>query len=341
MHRDPLDHTATPHRVWMLFREGVLPPKAWPRAQIHTRQRPTVGEWLAYLDRLLLILGAVFLVAGVVFFFAFNWADMPRFAKFALLQGLVVGTASAAFVVRLERWGGRVLLGASAILLGVALAVIGQAYQTGADSYRLFVNWLMLITGWVIVSRWNVLWLMWVVLANVALSMYWWQVIGRYELQLNLILAGFNYGFLVAWELMAWRGPFDWMRRGMWFQSLLMVPVLGYATFNMLDMIFSFSYRYVSLGNFGVLFYALVLAGNLVMYAGGLRRDLSILALTALSVLVVLVSGIARGLYEILDFADILDGYFYTFAMGLITIGLSAALGYGLRTLQQRWGVEA
>lgn len=339
---DPLDLRATPQRVWRLFREGIFPPEAWETAQTHSGQRPTQGEWLGYVDRLLLILGTVFLVAGVLFFFAFNWADLPKFGKFAVVQGAVVGVATLAFVLRLERWGGRVALAAAFMLVGIALAVIGQTYQTGADSYQLFVNWLLLITGWVIISRWNVLWLMWMVLANVALSMYWWQVVGGQEVMLNLLIVALNYSFIIIWEFVAWRSPFEWMRHGRWHLGLFMLLVLGHVTYFMLDLIFGFSYRFVRLDNYTPLAYALVIAGNLIIYMGGIRRDLGMVALTALSVLIVSVMAIARGIYELYGSNfDVLDGYGYTFIMGVITLGFTTLMVYGLRALQRRWEVDA
>ena len=179
MTRDPLKQPATRQRLWYLFDGDVLPTQAWERAQQIAGYAPTSQAWLRFVDRLLLILGTLSVVAGIFFFFAFNWADMPRVARFATVQSTVVIAAGLAFVLRLETWGGRVSLLAASLLVGATLGVVGQAYQTGADSWRLFQVWLMLITGWVLISRWNALYAVWMTLANTTLTLYWTQIIDQ------------------------------------------------------------------------------------------------------------------------------------------------------------------
>ena len=46
--------------------------------------------WRLWAMRALLTLGAAHFLAGVVFFFAYNWDDLGPFARFALLQGALV-----------------------------------------------------------------------------------------------------------------------------------------------------------------------------------------------------------------------------------------------------------
>ena len=47
---------------------------------------PSADQWRGFLERLLLWLGTVFLAAAVIFFIAYNWAGMGRYAKFALAE---------------------------------------------------------------------------------------------------------------------------------------------------------------------------------------------------------------------------------------------------------------
>ncbi|MGH6890845.1 MAG: DUF2157 domain-containing protein, partial [Dongiaceae bacterium] len=63
------------------------------------------------------------------------------------------------------------------VLTGVLLAVIGQVYQTGADVFELFVAWAVLILPWTLVSRSAVQWLLWLVVAEIALALYGEQVL--------------------------------------------------------------------------------------------------------------------------------------------------------------------
>jgi uncharacterized membrane protein len=63
------------------------------------------------------------------------------------------------------------------VLTGVLLAVIGQVYQTGADVFELFVAWAALILPWTVISRHAAHWLLWLVVAEVALVLYGEQVL--------------------------------------------------------------------------------------------------------------------------------------------------------------------
>jgi uncharacterized membrane protein len=51
---------------------------------------PKAGDWRVFLDRLLLWSGAIALAAAAVFFIAYNWQDLGKFAKFGLAELLVV-----------------------------------------------------------------------------------------------------------------------------------------------------------------------------------------------------------------------------------------------------------
>jgi uncharacterized membrane protein len=50
--------------------------------------------------------------------------------------------------------------------------VIGQVYHTNADAYELFVAWTVLILPWTLASRCAAHWLVWLVVAFLALSLY-------------------------------------------------------------------------------------------------------------------------------------------------------------------------
>ena len=65
---------------------GRLPPGHLRRALELGGVLPDRAGWRAFLDRLLLWLGVVMLGAGAVFFLAYNWDDLGRYAKFGLAQ---------------------------------------------------------------------------------------------------------------------------------------------------------------------------------------------------------------------------------------------------------------
>ncbi len=133
--------------------------------------------WTRWALRTMLALGAAHLLAGIVFFFAYNWDNLAQVGKFAILEVGIVVCAAAALFVKLERLAGQVLLIAASILVGVLLAVIGQVYQTGADVYDLFSVWAMLIIPWVVASRSAAHWFVWLVIVFVAFTLYAIQIL--------------------------------------------------------------------------------------------------------------------------------------------------------------------
>lgn len=133
--------------------------------------------WARWGSRALLALGAGQFLAGVVFFFAYNWNDLSDIAKFAVVESGLIVAAVAALIHGIDRPFGQVLLIAAAIMTGVLLAVIGQVYQTGADVFELFAAWAVLILPWVLAGRSAALWLLWVAVAAIALGLYGEQVL--------------------------------------------------------------------------------------------------------------------------------------------------------------------
>ncbi|KAB7705353.1 DUF2157 domain-containing protein [Bacillus aerolatus] len=92
------------------------------------------------------ILGLIFLIAGVVYFFASNWPLLDRPVKISLsIAMIIVSFAISIFYKRsptfayLSNWW----LFISAISFGVGVALIGQTYNSHADSYLLFLIWLV------------------------------------------------------------------------------------------------------------------------------------------------------------------------------------------------------
>jgi uncharacterized membrane protein len=220
---DPLDARATPPRLRALAEAGVLPPAALPRALGAALGSPPPAAWAAFLDAALLALGLLLVLAGVVFFFAFNWDALGRFARFAVLEAAIVATALGAWRLW-PRPAGQALLTASAVLVGPLLAVYGQAYPTGADAWELFAGWAALVLPWVLLARSQPLWVLWLGLGNVALPAYWEQVrggaveAGRWALPLLALVDG------AAWLLVeaASRRGVAWLQ-GRWMPRLLLV----------------------------------------------------------------------------------------------------------------------
>ncbi len=154
-----------------------LSEKACKRALQLACLTPSRTDWLGYIDRFLITIGVLLIVAGVAAFFAWNWADLGYMIKFALIQTGIVGSALLAWRLGIDSLVGRACLFSSAFLVGILLAVFGQVYQTGADPYGLFVAWAALILPFAIIGRQAALWLLLQILLILALIMYWTQVV--------------------------------------------------------------------------------------------------------------------------------------------------------------------
>ena len=159
---------------------------------------PTSQHWFGFLDKLLLANGGGLLVIGVIFFFAFNWQQITRFHKFALIESLVVASL-AGYSYYFNKASSKVFVLAASVFVGVLLAFYGQTYQTGADTWQLFFMWALLITPWVVLAQFASLWLV----NSVALCV--WELAatryeglkGRSEVRLLAITSGFSITWLM------------------------------------------------------------------------------------------------------------------------------------------------
>ena len=143
---------------------------AW-RAQMYAwATEPPTGERLALLLRRgLLVVAALLLGAGLIFWIAANWQEQSRGFKLGLIEAALVAALAAACL--LPRGRTAALLCAT-LVLGGLLAFIGQTYQTGADAWQLFAAWAGLALLWVLVQRSDLLWTLWVAIAALALSLW-------------------------------------------------------------------------------------------------------------------------------------------------------------------------
>jgi uncharacterized membrane protein len=231
--------------------------------------------WTRWALRALLALGAGHLLAGIIFFFAYNWDSLSVIARFAVLQSGIVVSVAGALIVRLDRAGGQVLLIAASILTGTLLAVIGQVYQTGADPYELFTVWGALILPWVIASRSAAHWFVWLLVVCVAFILYGIQVLVPLEV-LSAVELFSALGLVIAIALAVREGAV--LAGAGWLDFRWTRALLAFAT---LAIVFVPATRYVldwgseAIG--GLTFVALILAMG-VVYAR-LLADFAVLAI--------------------------------------------------------------
>jgi uncharacterized membrane protein len=211
---DPLSLPATPPRVRAAAEAAGLSLRALERALEIATATPAGSAWHRFLLRALTFLGAALVLAGVVCFVAYNWDRIGRFGKFALIEAGIVAAALVAWW-RLPHLSGQVALTGAAVLVGPLLAVYGQTYQTGADPYGLFLTWALLIAPWVIAGRFTTLWVAEVVIVDVALSLWWGQVIAPRWAEpwvATWVIVGLVHAVaVVAWEWQIRRAT-PWLR---------------------------------------------------------------------------------------------------------------------------------
>ncbi|QNI04696.1 DUF2157 domain-containing protein [Halomonas sp. SH5A2] len=189
-----------------LIERGTIPPEQVARAVDVAALSPSSRAWAVLIDRLLLWLGGLALAFAVLFFIAYNWAEMGRWPRFALVQVALVLAAGVAVWGSTRRLIFKVAITAASLLVGVLLALVGQVYQTGADPWQLFFAWAVFTLPWVWVARFDVLWVLWLGLLNVALWLYvdtWGGALDGWFIQSDAIfwwLFALNTTALAVWE---------------------------------------------------------------------------------------------------------------------------------------------
>jgi uncharacterized membrane protein len=295
------------------------------------------SRWREHALRILLIVGLALIVAGVIFFFAYNWQALHRLAKLGLVELSFVACLLLAHV----RWrhayvadGLRVSAGA---LVGVLLAVFGQQYQTGADAYELFVAWGALILPLVILARVAALWVLWLAVVNTAGILWWEQVAGPEGLfgydVLCLGLAGLDLLALLGREL-GLRAGLLWLG-GRWLRWLLGAALLATLLVPTTSAIVEGAFDEPAL--------AVALVASVAAIAGGifvyLKRlpDLAALAICVLASTYLVMVLVIKFVFDVLDGLD--EGAFLL--MGLASLGIFAGAAFVLRALHRQMVEDA
>lgn len=315
----------------------------YERALVLSGCKPLAANFLDQTIRMAQINGVLFILAGIALFFAFNWASMSHYMKLGLLQSGVIGAVILAAVVGLRNTFGKFALFSASFLTGVFLAIIGQTYQTGADPYELFLAWAALITPWVIVGRQAALWLLWMCLLNLTLMLYWTEIISPSDDQLSifgplfalmfstantalaLCLSILNAIFLVVWEAFS-TAKREWMQVS-WLRRTLSCLIVFSLTLPTLLLILGTGWRSVDATTVYVIPLYLLSNAVLIWFYQTRRIDIVVLALVALSAILVVNAGLAR----------IIGGSAVTFlTLSLLMVGQMALLSNWLRGVHQK-----
>lgn len=134
------------------------------------------SQWRRFLNLLLPALGVSFVVSGIIFFFAYNWTDLNKFAKLGMIEALLVVSIALVLFTRWNLPTKQIILTGASFLVGALFAVFGQIYQTGANAYDFFLGWTVFVTLWAIASGYPPLWLVWIGLVNITIYLYGGQI---------------------------------------------------------------------------------------------------------------------------------------------------------------------
>ena len=192
-----------------LIEQGRIPAEKINDALAVTKVFPEGREWLRFIDQLLLWLGGMAISFAAMFFIAYNWDDLGRFAKFGMVEVLIIFAILAYWKLDVHTVGAKVTLLMATIFLGVLLALYGQTYQTGADPWQLFFNWALLMLPWAIIGRFPAIWVLWVALINLSIVLYsmtfrssiWFMFDS--DVGTLWLLFAFNTIALATWELLS------------------------------------------------------------------------------------------------------------------------------------------
>ena len=293
--------------------------------------RPDRAAWLAMGRRVCAYAGTLLLASGIIFFFAYNWADLHRFAKIGLALAGVVAMVVAAARRHPFSTGWRAALFGASLCTGALLALIGQIYQPGADIWELFAAWALLMTPLALLARSSASWFMWLVVANTALLCalgrrfdYFYFEIDHFRFeqgdQALCILASFNLLLLLALELWSARLLVHVRRHLHRLTALAMLYPLSAAAIVCLVWERE-EHAPLTAGFFGV-------AAMMFWFYSRIRHDLAMLAIAGFALIIVTTTGLGHWL-------DIGNSALYLFLVALYLIVTTGVLVVWLKRLHR------
>ncbi|WP_163339333.1 DUF2157 domain-containing protein [Desulfopila sp. IMCC35008] len=311
-----------------LIKNNTIHEEQIPEALIVLHVIPNGSAWRKFIDHFLLWLGGLALAFAVLFFIAYNWTELGRFAKFGMVEAALVLAIVTYCYFDKDKVIAKVALLMAAIFLGVLLALFGQTYQTGADPWQLFCNWAILMLPWAVIGRFAAIWIVWLSLVNVSLILFYQTFGGVFgilfssESELIWIVGILNTFVLVVWETLTRMQQWSAER---W--ALRLVAIGGVFPITWLVLIAINNYS--ADGVISWLIWIVWLAGGYVIYRKKIA-DLFMLAIGCLSVMVVIVTFLSKHLLEV----DAFDG-FGALLLTVVIIGLGTGAAVWLKNVHR------
>jgi uncharacterized membrane protein len=292
---------------------------------------PAKERWMLWLERFILGVGIAFFLSGICFFLAYNWTDLHKFAKLGLVQGLLLGLLVAVILRKNMDYIAQLLLVAVVVMVGISFAVFGQIYQTGADAYDLFLVWTLAVIPFVVISKFPILWLIWLVLLNLTITLWQEQILGYRERDsVKLLMFFINIFATIVWEIGVWK--FKWNFTLRWFPRITVAVALFAITLLIMTGMTQGSYSEKK-WYYGISYIlGLILYPSIIYLYLKYFKDLIFIALSVISILVVICTFILR----FVD--DDLGGFFLT---GTLCIGVTIYMVKTLVKVHGEWKKQA
>jgi len=136
---------------------GVLPGGRFVAAAALVRDG---AQWRRIGRLMWLAVGAGHLLAGIAFFFAYNWNDLPPLLRLALPQLLLAGSGGGALALGLDRTVGKALLFVAATSIAICIAVVAQTYGVAGETWVFAALWSGLVLPFAIAGQSGAIWLL-------------------------------------------------------------------------------------------------------------------------------------------------------------------------------------
>lgn len=282
-------------------------------------------QWKRFLNLSLPALGVSLLVSGIIFFFAYNWAELSAFVKLGLMEGVLAATVALVLFTPWSQSTKQIILTGASFLVGALFAVYGQVYQTGANAYEFFLGWTLFVTLWTIASGYPPLWLVWIGLVHITIHLYCQQMLS-YDDELYYILHNTQTLILAICTVSAecWYAAGNNRRRATWFVNTIALAAILWATWCLSDSILLHNKYWLLSGPIAL---AIFIAG---LWYGKRKRLLFYMAAIPFCALLTLESLLIKVFQD-----DINAGLFLL--LGLVLAAGTTAIVYLIIELKKQW----